>query len=964
MHLDAPEADAHAIGHRAPCRPSRKITVARSAPASRGSRHRRRAPRCGRHTRGPGQHVPRDHFGPRSPNSNVGHRRAAPVPTVAGRPARHVDRERSPRRVDRDVDARRRSRACRSCRRRRGRERGRQSAMRTTRLRHQLDAAVEAGHPPLVLVLDPARVAPLRHGDGDLVRRVRRWSVISNVDASRLSLPSPMNRPFTHTHAIASAEPIRTNVRRPPSTPADGNVRRYTAGRVVGRHVGCVERERHPDVEVRRSAVALQRPAARHLHRTPAVRRADDVAVADGVGMRRQAETPCPIERHDPWRRGHRRFTGGGDLDPADRLHLGRQPAAERERIHGRSLCQKAGSESWASRSGRNVGPDGWTGRVTYSSSPMPSSAHLTDGRVSIVIATVGGCAEILYWGAALGPVDLDAMSRARSAARSPVAPSTRRHRRRSFPSTVPGTPVVPGWPAIDPTGRVGLPGSRPCRRRSTRAMWRSSAVTTSPGSNSRAASSSHPSGLLRARATVTNVGDSPYTLGHLELTVPLPAHAVDVITFHGRWSRELHPHRRTLRDGAVAVENRTGRTSHEHPPLVWIGEHGFGEQHGDVWGLHLAWSGNAHLRVERLADGRPSPPPANCSGRARSSSTRARRTRRRRCSAPTRRRDSPTPAGRTTASPAPCGPPARAPRPVLVNTWEAVYFDQDPDRLRRLAERAARVGAERFVLDDGWFSGRRDDTSSLGDWWVSADVHPADSHPLIDHVRRLGMEFGLWVEPEMVSPDSDLPRPPRLDLPAPGYEPVLGRHQLVLDLTRHDAFDTVRSARPVVARSRHRLPQVGHEPRARRRRATPPGVRPPTPRRSPWYPSSTGCAASPPTWRSRAAASGGGRIDLGILQRTEHVWTSDCNDALERQTIQRWASTPDPAGGDGCAHQSPRSHTTGRTHSLSFPRRHGLLRSPRPGVEPARPRRRRDSPASPRSWRSHRRHRPTAPQR
>ena len=106
--------------------------------------------------------------------------------------------------------------------------------------------------------------------------------------------------------------------------------------------------------------------------------------------MRRQAETPCAIERHDPWLRGHRRFTGGGDLDPTDRLHLGRQPAAERERIHGRSLCQKAGSESWASRSGRNVGPDGWTGRVTYSSSPMPSSAHLTDGRVSIVVATVG----------------------------------------------------------------------------------------------------------------------------------------------------------------------------------------------------------------------------------------------------------------------------------------------------------------------------------------------------------------------------------------------------------------------------------------------------------------------------------------------------------------------------------------------------------------------------------------------
>ena len=100
-----------------------------------------------------------------------------------------------------------------------------------------------------------------------------------------------------------------------------------------------------------------------------------------------------------------------------------------------------------------------------------------------------------------------------------------------------------------------------------------------------------------------------------------------------------------------------------------------------------------------------------------------------------------------------------RRPRPVVLNTWEAVYFDHDLDRLRRLAETAAAVGVERFVLDDGWFRGRRDDPAGLGDWYVDEQVWPDGLHPLFDAVRELGMEVGLWVEPEMVNLDSDLAR-------------------------------------------------------------------------------------------------------------------------------------------------------------------------------------------------------------
>ncbi len=137
-------------------------------------------------------------------------------------------------------------------------------------------------------------------------------------------------------------------------------------------------------------------------------------------------------------------------------------------------------------------------------------------------------------------------------------------------------------------------------------------------------------------------------------------------------------------------------------------------------------------------------------------------------------------------------------PRPVLVNTWEAVYFDLDLEVLHRLADRAAAVGVERFVLDDGWFHGRRDDTAGLGDWWVDAAVWPDGLTPLVDHVTALGMEFGIWVEPEMVNPDSELFREhPEWVLGGP--DPILGRNQLVLDLGNEDAFAHVLAALDVM---------------------------------------------------------------------------------------------------------------------------------------------------------------------
>ena len=159
--------------------------------------------------------------------------------------------------------------------------------------------------------------------------------------------------------------------------------------------------------------------------------------------------------------------------------------------------------------------------------------------------------------------------------------------------------------------------------------------------------------------------------------------------------------------------------------------------------------------------------------------------------------------------------------QPVTLNVWEAVYFDHDLAKLPGLAELAARVGVERFVLDDGWFGGRRHDRAGFGDWWVSAEVWPDGLTPLVDRVHELGMQFGLWFEPEMVNPDSDLYREhPDWILQSGGRVPILQRNQLVLDLSRDEVWTYLRDRiSQVLVRARDRLRQVGSQPRSARSR-------------------------------------------------------------------------------------------------------------------------------------------------
>jgi alpha-galactosidase len=257
----------------------------------------------------------------------------------------------------------------------------------------------------------------------------------------------------------------------------------------------------------------------------------------------------------------------------------------------------------------------------------------------------------------------------------------------------------------------------------------------------------------------------------------------------------------------------------------------------------------------------------------------------------------------------------------VVLNTWEAVYFDHDLDKLTHLADLGAQVGVERFVLDDGWFRHRRDDRAGLGDWYVDETVWPSGLRPLIDHVRALGMEFGLWVEPEMVNPDSDLARAhPEWTLATGGRTPADRRSQQVLDLTHPEAYAYILERLDALLTEydiaylkwdhNRELVDAGHSPDGE-----------PTVHRQTHavYALLDELRARHPGLEIESCASGGGRIDLAILERTDRVWASDCNDALERQSINRWTQLLLPPELVGSHIGAVRSHTTGRTHDLTF---------------------------------------------
>jgi alpha-galactosidase len=421
-----------------------------------------------------------------------------------------------------------------------------------------------------------------------------------------------------------------------------------------------------------------------------------------------------------------------------------------------------------------------------------------------------------------------------------------------------------------------------------------------------------HASGVVSMSTTIKNVGQTDYTLDRcMAGSFLLPAGKGELTSYTGMWGREFQTRKSDLPTALWMQENRRGRTSHDRYPTL------FADVGDSTFGFHLGWSGNHTLAIDTLDDGRRlvhlgelfEPGEMRLAPGARYESPKAYAS-------------SGTEAFhafvRENLIDWPNG--EMKPRPVLLNTWEGNYFDHKMTSLKAQAEAAAAIGIERFVLDDGWFGKRDDDTTSLGDWFVDPRKYPNGLGELVEHVTSLGMEFGIWFEPEMVNPESDLfQKHPDWVLQVKGRPLLLSRNQLVLDLTRSDVTDYLFERISDVL-SANRISYIkwdmnrdlthagGPDGRARASAQT-----------RAVYALMDRVRAAFPHVEIESCASGGGRIDFGVLQRTHRVWTSDCTDALERLDIQRGASTLLPPELLGSHISASPNHQTHRRLSFTF---------------------------------------------
>ncbi len=592
-------------------------------------------------------------------------------------------------------------------------------------------------------------------------------------------------------------------------------------------------------------------------------------------------------------------------------------------------------------------------------------TVHLRASGVSLAVAVGGGrLPRVLHWGADLGDLDKAALAALVTASTEPRVNGELDDR---YPVA-----IVPehswGW-----MHTPGLVGHRDGRDFSTRFTATAADLTNEDEGDRRVQRLTVKatdavadlamtitiemlaSGLVRARAAVASTGagsgeDSatPYTLDSLAVFLPVPREATEILDFAGRWIRERVPQRHAFTVGTHVRESRRGKPGHDSAFLFAAGAPGFGFRSGEVWATHVAWSGNSRWIAERNNDGtalvgggellypgevRLGVSNTGVGERYESPwayftygdgldevSSRIHRYLRSRPEHPS------------------------TPRPVIVNTWEAVYFDHDAAKLHALADAAANIGAERFVLDDGWFRGRRADNAGLGDWFVDEDVYPEGLRPLADYVRGKGMEFGLWVEPEMINVDSDLARAhpdwiaqagsqdrgdggdvaarqrSRAGAGASPRLPLEARNQQVLDLTHPEAYtyieerlhSLVSELEPAYLKWDHNrdLLEAGNTVTGRAIGHA---------QTLAYYRLLDGLRAAFPGLEIESCAGGGGRIDLEVLHHVDRVWASDTNDALERQRIQRWTGLLVPPEMMGCHIGPPTAHTTGRTRTLDF---------------------------------------------
>ncbi|WP_246159950.1 alpha-galactosidase [Microbacterium rhizomatis] len=549
---------------------------------------------------------------------------------------------------------------------------------------------------------------------------------------------------------------------------------------------------------------------------------------------------------------------------------------------------------------------------------------HLRAAGVSVLVDARGTAVPtLIHWGRDLGDLGDDDLILVADAGVPAIPPSSIDIPLRV--SLVPG--VSEGW-----TGRPGLALWRlegaveAAATRSTRLEQSGAPVVTRQGGDVGAAFTVSDraagveivieielsaEGVLRVRSTIRNIAAAPLMIDAAASVLPVPERARELLDFSGLWAHEGRAIRRPLEHGIHSREGRHGRGGHDSAFVLVAGAPGFSWESGELWSVHAAWSGDTAVWAERSALG----PTVLGAGELLAAGevvleqgeeyvapwTVATYSRHGLNGISDRvhawiRRGEHSP---------------RRPRPAILNTWEAVYFDHSLEALTPLIDAAREVGVERFVLDDGWFRGRRDDRRALGDWTVDTAVWPDGLGPLIDRVHAAGMEFGLWVEPEMISLDSDAAR--RHPSWVLGREGALSwRHQHVRDLTAEGSAEDLFAHLDALLR-RYDIAYLKWD---HNRDLLSVGAHAQT---SAAYALIDRLRRAHPTVEIESCASGGARLDLGMLTRVDRVWPSDTNDPLERQRIHGSLGLLIPPEYLGAHVGAPRAHTTGRRADLSF---------------------------------------------
>ncbi len=435
-----------------------------------------------------------------------------------------------------------------------------------------------------------------------------------------------------------------------------------------------------------------------------------------------------------------------------------------------------------------------------------------------------------------------------------------------------------------------------------------------------------HPA--LARSARIVNEGGLELHLTHaMSLSLDLPDREYELLHFSGAWGRERHLKVRRLEQGVQSVESLRGHSSHNHNPFVMLRRPGTDEDQGEVLGFSLVYSGNFLAQAEvdtwdttritlginpfgfdwKLEPGEGFQTPeavAVYSHQGMGAMSRTFHTLYRSRLARGEWRD--------------------RPRPILINNWEATYFNFDEDKLVSIAQAAKWDGVELFVLDDGWFGARRSDRAGLGDWIANPELLPQGIPGLAERVEALGMKFGLWFEPEMVNRDSDLYRAhPDWLLQTPGRTPSHGRNQFVLDFSRPEVVDRVHAMMADIlsgAKVSYVKWDMNRSITEAYSTALPPdrqgevfhryilGV----------YDLYERLTSAFPHVLFESCASGGGRFDPGMLYYAPQAWTSDDSDAAERLKIQYGTSFCYPVVSMGAHVSAVPNHQVNRATPLS----------------------------------------------